>query len=90
MKEILDLVKSYIDDKHSKQTWVPGKDWVQYAGPYFDSNEFILEVPSGFKVHPPFSNIPSIVIFLIPVISLFESTERISFSLSVPRVVPER
>ena len=46
MKEILDLVKSYIDDKHSKQTWVPGKDWVQYAGPYFDSNEFtnVVEV----------------------------------------------
>ena len=46
MKEILDLVKSYIEDKHSKQTWEPGKDWVQYAGPYFDSTEFtnVVEV----------------------------------------------
>ena len=46
MNEILDLVKKYIDEKHSKKEWVPGKDWVQYAGPYFDSTEFtnVVEV----------------------------------------------
>lgn len=46
MNEILDLVKKYIDEKHSKSEWKPGKDWVQYAGPYFDSTEFtnVVEV----------------------------------------------
>ena len=46
MNEILDLVKKYIDEKHSKKEWVPGRDWVQYAGPYFDSTEFtnVVEV----------------------------------------------
>lgn len=44
MKEILDLVKSYIDSKHSKRTWIAGKDWVQYAGPYYDSSEYVNAV----------------------------------------------
>ena len=55
-----------------------------------DSNEFTLKTPDGFKVIPPFVNVPSIVIFLIPVMSLFASTERISFSDAVPMVIPER
>lgn len=44
MKEILDLVESYIREKHSKKTWEAGKDWVQYAGPYFDSQEYVAAV----------------------------------------------
>ena len=44
MKEILDLVEQYIKDKHSKKTWEAGKDWVQYAGPYFDSKEYVAAV----------------------------------------------
>jgi CDP-6-deoxy-D-xylo-4-hexulose-3-dehydrase len=46
MKEILDLVESYIKEKHSKKTWEAGKDWVQYAGPYFDSKEYVAAVKS--------------------------------------------
>jgi CDP-6-deoxy-D-xylo-4-hexulose-3-dehydrase len=44
MKEILDLVEKYIQEKHSKKEWRPGKDWVQYAGPYFDSKEYVAAV----------------------------------------------
>jgi hypothetical protein len=46
MKEILDLVDKYIKDKHSQKTWEAGKDWVQYAGPYFDSEEYIYAIKS--------------------------------------------
>lgn len=44
MKEILELVDKYITEKHSKKTWKAGEDWVQYAGPYFDSQEYIAAV----------------------------------------------
>lgn len=39
--QILKLVSEYIQDKHSKKTWTPGVDWVQYAGSYFDDAEFV-------------------------------------------------
>jgi len=40
-EDILKLVSEYIGEKHAAKTWTPGKDWVQYAGPYFDSAEFV-------------------------------------------------
>lgn len=43
-KEILELVSIYIKEKHAKKTWTPGKDWVQYAGPHFDDNEYISAI----------------------------------------------
>ena len=46
MKEILDLVGKYIKEKHSQKTWQAGKDWVQYAGPYFDSQEYVAAIKS--------------------------------------------
>jgi CDP-4-dehydro-6-deoxyglucose reductase, E1 len=46
MKEILELVEKYIAEKHSKKSWEAGKDWVQYAGPYFDSQEYVAAVKS--------------------------------------------
>jgi CDP-6-deoxy-D-xylo-4-hexulose-3-dehydrase len=46
MKEILELVEKYIQEKHSKKSWEAGKDWVQYAGPYFDSREYVAAVKS--------------------------------------------
>jgi CDP-6-deoxy-D-xylo-4-hexulose-3-dehydrase len=45
-QEILKLVAEYINEKHSKKTWEAGKDWVQYAGPYFDSSEYVAGVNS--------------------------------------------
>lgn len=37
---ILKLVNSYIKGKRKNTKWVPGVDWVQYSGPYMDSQEF--------------------------------------------------
>jgi CDP-6-deoxy-D-xylo-4-hexulose-3-dehydrase len=45
-KEILLLVEKYIEEKHYKKSWEAGKDWVQYAGPYFDSKEYVAAVKS--------------------------------------------
>jgi len=39
-REILDLVKKYILEKRSCDSWVPGKDWVSYSGPHFDEKEY--------------------------------------------------
>jgi CDP-6-deoxy-D-xylo-4-hexulose-3-dehydrase len=44
MKEILELVDKYIKEKHSQKKWEAGKDWVQYAGPYFSSDEYVAAV----------------------------------------------
>jgi len=49
VKEILDLIKSYIEEKNSSKKWEAGKDWVQYAGPYFDSNEYVKGTESLLK-----------------------------------------
>jgi CDP-6-deoxy-D-xylo-4-hexulose-3-dehydrase len=45
MNNILKAVEDYINNK-SKKTWIPGHDWVQYAGPYFDSEEYTLAIQS--------------------------------------------
>lgn len=44
MKEILQKVKEFIDTKQSSRQWQPGKDFVNYAGPYFDSDEYVAAV----------------------------------------------
>ena len=44
MQEILKLVEEFIQKKHSEKKWEAGKDWVQYAGPYFDSQEYVAAV----------------------------------------------
>ena len=45
MEQILELVKDFIDNK-SKPEWVGGRDWIQYSGPTFDSNEYVNAVQS--------------------------------------------
>jgi CDP-6-deoxy-D-xylo-4-hexulose-3-dehydrase len=40
MNDILKAVENYINHK-PKKIWIPGHDWVQYAGPYFDSEEYV-------------------------------------------------
>lgn len=42
--EILNLIQAFFEQKKLAKTWVPGKDWVQYAGPYFDEKEYINAV----------------------------------------------
>ena len=44
MNEILKLVQELIEKKQSEKTWVAGKDFVNYAGPYFDSSEYMAAV----------------------------------------------
>ena len=45
-ENILNLVKNYINQKHSSKKWESGKDWVQYAGPFFDEKEYIAAINS--------------------------------------------
>lgn len=40
-EQILDLVSKYMESKRASKTWTAGKDWVQYAGPYFDESEYV-------------------------------------------------
>jgi hypothetical protein len=49
MKEILEQVKAYIDQKNSNRTWVAGKDFVNYAGAHYDSSEYMAGVESLLK-----------------------------------------
>ena len=41
LDNILELIKEYIDEKQANKTWEPGKDFVNYAGPLFDSDEYV-------------------------------------------------
>jgi len=49
MKHILEQIKQYIDEKQANRTWVAGKDFVNYAGTYYDSDEFVAGVESLLK-----------------------------------------
>lgn len=46
LNQILNLVKEYIDEKQANKTWVPGEDFVNYAGPYFNSDEYVSAAES--------------------------------------------
>ena len=43
-QEILTLVSEYITEKHKSKSWIAGKDWVQYAGPYFTDDEYVRSI----------------------------------------------
>jgi CDP-6-deoxy-D-xylo-4-hexulose-3-dehydrase len=49
MKEILDLVQEYVKQKQAAKTWVAGRDFVNYAGAYYDEREFVAGVESLLK-----------------------------------------
>lgn len=46
LEQILTLVSEYIDEKHSQKTWEAGKDWVRYAGPWYNADEYVRAVGS--------------------------------------------
>jgi len=46
MLEILQGVEKFIKEKHQTKKWVPGVDWVQYAGPFFDEKEYTAAIKS--------------------------------------------
>lgn len=41
MKEILEQIRALIEQKQANKTWTAGKDFVNYAGPYFDAKEYV-------------------------------------------------
>ena len=49
LQKILNLVDEYIQEKQSSKTWQPGKDWVQYSGPYFSSEEYRRTINTFLK-----------------------------------------
>lgn len=49
MEHIIKLVREYIDNKQAAKTWTAGKDFVNYAGAYYDSNEYAAGVESLLK-----------------------------------------
>ena len=49
MNEILNQVRQYIEQKQANKTWTAGKDFVNYAGAYYDSNEYVAGVESLLK-----------------------------------------
>lgn len=40
-EQILKLIAEYIQEKHQSKVWIPGEDWVQYSGPFFDEQEYV-------------------------------------------------
>lgn len=44
MEKILKDIKLFLENKAANKTWVPGKDTVQYAGPFFSEEEYIAAV----------------------------------------------
>lgn len=43
-EQILSLVKEYVQEQQAAKQWTPGKDWVQYAGPFFDDSEYTTSI----------------------------------------------
>ena len=41
---ILKLVAEYMSKRHAEKKWTAGQDWVQYSGPYFNSDEFVASI----------------------------------------------
>ena len=44
-EQIFKLVEEYIEESNNNK-WIPGQDWVQYAGPFFDKNEYLASIDS--------------------------------------------
>jgi len=49
LNNILTLVDKYIENKQLNKSWIPGEDWVYYAGPYFNSEEYVRGIRSFLK-----------------------------------------
>ena len=40
-QEILAQIRTFIEQRNADKTWTPGKDFVNYAGPFFDAEEIV-------------------------------------------------
>lgn len=46
MKEILDQIRAFVEEKQANKTWTAGKDFVNYAGPHFSADEIVSAAES--------------------------------------------
>lgn len=46
MKEILDKIREFVEQKQLNKNWTAGKDFVNYAGPYFSADEIVSAAES--------------------------------------------
>ncbi len=46
MEQILQQVREYIREKQANKTWQAGRDFVNYAGAYYNEDEFVAGVGS--------------------------------------------
>jgi CDP-6-deoxy-D-xylo-4-hexulose-3-dehydrase len=42
--QILELVKQFVREKDANKSWTAGTDWVQYAGPFFNEDEYASSI----------------------------------------------
>ena len=45
-QEILKAVQEYVSEQAAAKTWRAGEDWVQYSGPFFNSDEYVNAIDS--------------------------------------------
>jgi CDP-6-deoxy-D-xylo-4-hexulose-3-dehydrase len=43
-RQILELVKQFVREKDANKKWNAGTDWVQYAGPFFNEDEYTSSI----------------------------------------------
>lgn len=48
-QQILDLVSEYIKERNNNKVWEPGRDWIQYSGPWFNDQEYTNCIDSLLK-----------------------------------------
>ncbi len=46
MKEILNQIRAFVEEKQANKTWEAGKDFVNYAGPHFSADEIVSAAES--------------------------------------------
>lgn len=49
MQQILQDIQNYIQQQQAQRSWVAGRDFVNYAGAYFDHHEYVAAVESLLK-----------------------------------------
>ena len=49
MQHILDQVRDYVEQQQAQRSWIAGKDFVNYAGNYYNSDEYVAAVSALLK-----------------------------------------
>ena len=49
LESILIDISEFLDEKKVNKSWEKGKDWVQYAGPYFSNDEYLNAIETLLK-----------------------------------------